>query len=296
MDQDITLRQRLVDNADEIGVVGGGTSLGGLREAHEQMMTQAITAYTNAQDELGSVSGRAARQRLETLKAKIGILQTASTGQAGDYPAMAADSPPSADRAAAAPTGGSGAESPEELMQAMQDATDLETIMDLSLNLTYIDLQTPAHRQLYEAMAGANRATLELERALQESFGTGLMDQFGAAAAGQGLPGASGVSADDLASAEFSLGEISGNSGSILIAAGGETTEVGLVRINGRWFVDGTDEFNALTAMAGDPGMMMQAVQSVGAATGEMTRRVRAGEFSTIEEVMMAFGQAMQGQ
>jgi hypothetical protein len=79
----------------------------------------------------------------------------------------------------------------------------------------------------------------------------------------------------------------------------GAPQPVGLIRINGMWYVDGTAQFDAQIAQAGamgiDEAAMLQLVQGQGAAIGAVTSRVNAGEFSSPPEVMMALGEAMQG-
>jgi hypothetical protein len=304
LEQDIALRVRLDDHADALGDVGastgGGHSQASLREAHQGATEQAIAAYANAQDVFGQVSGRAARSRLEALKTKISMLQAAAAGQPVVPTPAAGDGPGPADRRdagpdSAGPTPSGGAESPQALVEALRNATDLEALSEFSLRLTHIEFQTPEHQQLHEAMTSANRAMLELEKALKEQFGRGLMDQLGAAG-GQGMMGPGGFDPAALGAADISLGEVSGDRGTMTITAGGQTKEAALIRISGRWYMDGTDDFNTLAAMAGDQTMLLQTLRSAEAAVGDLNRRVRAGEFTSPQEVMMALGQAVQGQ
>jgi hypothetical protein len=297
LEQGITLRRRLTNNADALaGVTGADTPPARLQEAHAEATGQAIAAYTNAQDVLGQVAGRTARLRLEALKAKISVLQAASSGQTVDFSAVAGDSPSPAGPRRPSPTPGGGVETPQALVDALRNATGVQALAEFNLSLTHIEFQTPAHQQIYEAMNAANRAMLELEQALQEKLGSGLMDQFGGGG-GQGMTGGpAGFDAGALGTAEINLGEVSGNRGSMTVSTGDQAREIGLIRINGRWYVDGTEDFNTLVAMAGDQAMLLQTLQSMGTATVDLSRRVRAGELASIQEVMMALGQAMQGQ
>ncbi|MHC5005984.1 MAG: hypothetical protein ACYTGF_01345 [Planctomycetota bacterium] len=277
LEQDITLRQRLADNTTALGGSGAGSSLAGLREAHKEAMSQAITAYGSAQEALEQVSGRSARSRLEALKADISLLQTAASGQAVDLSGAAGgDSPAREGRPSPAPASGSGgANSPQALIEALQGATDLESFTGIQLDLTHIELKTPVARQIYDASIVAGRAMAELDKAMREKLGSGLDTP------------------------EVSLGEVSGDRGTMTVTMFGAPQPVGLIRINGMWYVDGTAQFDAQIAQAGamgiDEAAMLQLVQGQGAAIGAVTSRVNAGEFSSPPEVMMALGEAMQG-
>jgi hypothetical protein len=259
-------------------------------------MSQAIAAYGNAQEVLDQVSGRSARSRLEALKTNVSLLQTAASGQAVDFSAAASGSPKRNGRRSPdpAPSSSGGAESPQALVDTLRNATDLEALSDFNITYTHVEFQTPAHQELYEAMNAANRAMLELEKTLQAKFGSGLMDQM-AGAGGQGMMGAGGFDPASMGSADISVGEVSGNRGTMTVAAGGGSQEIPLVRINGRWFVDGTEDFNTLAAMANSQPAMMQTLMSMGTIAADLSRRVNADEFSSPQEVMMALGQAMQG-
>jgi hypothetical protein len=296
LQQQFALRQRLADNADALGGIDGlDTSPAALGDAQEEATAQAIDAYKSAQDMLGRVSGRTSRLQLEALKAKIGALEAASSGQAVDFAAVASDGPAPGGPRSPAPKPGGGAETPQALVDALRSATGYQALAEYSRTLTHIDFQTPAHQQIYEAMNDANRTMLELDAALIEQFGSGLMDMLGAGS-GMGMAGPGGIGADALSAAQISLGDVSGNRGSMTVSTGDQTREIDLIRVNGRWYVDGTEDFNNLVAMTGDPTMLLQMLKSMATATGELKGRVRAGEFGSIQDVMAAFGQAMQGQ
>jgi hypothetical protein len=240
-------------------------------------VSQAIAAYGNAQEVLEQVSGRSARGRLEALKANVSLLQTAAAGQAVDYSAAASGSPARAGRQSPAPApGGGGARSPQALVDGLQSATDLDSFTRIQIDLTHIELKTPVARQIYDASIAAGHAMVELDRAMREKLGSGI-----------DAPG-------------VSLGEVSGDRGTMTMTVFGAPQQVGLIRINGMWYVDGTAQFEAQVAQAGAMGMdqaaMLQLVQGQSAAIGAVTRRVNAGEFSSVPEAMTALGQAMQGQ
>ncbi|MHC4080341.1 MAG: coiled-coil domain-containing protein [Planctomycetota bacterium] len=278
LEQDIALGRRLSSHADALGgVAGGATSLTELRQAHEEATGKAIAAYANAQEVLEQVSGRTARSRLEALKANVSLLQAAASGQAVAVAAVpdSGDQGPPVDSPGASPTV-DGAESAEALVEALQNATDLESFTDIQIDLTHIELKTPVARQIYDASIAAGRALVELDKAMRENLGSG----FDAPA--------------------VSLGQVSGDRGTMTVTMFGAPQPLGLIRLNGMWYVDGTAQFDAQVAQAGAMGMdqaaMLQLVQGQGAAIGEVTGRVRAGEFGSVQEAMMALGQAMQGQ
>ncbi|MHC4128532.1 MAG: coiled-coil domain-containing protein [Planctomycetota bacterium] len=271
LDQDIALRQRLADHAGALGSVvaspGADASLASLREAHRGAMAQAADAYRNAQDVLGQVSGRTARRRLEALRARMSALleeePPPATPEVGRRPSAAEAPAPTAD----------GAASPEALVQALRNAGDLESFTDIQLNLTHIEIETQIAGEIYEASADANRAMVELDTAMQEKLGGGL-----------GLP-------------EVSLGQVSGDRAAITITVLGQPRPLELIRIDGMWYVDATDQFNAQIAQAAAMGLDETAVltmaQTQAAAIREVVGRVRAGEFSSVPETLGALGQAI---
>jgi hypothetical protein len=300
LEQDIAVRQRLAENAGALGGVAGvGSSLAGLQEAHKETMSKAIAAYGNAQEALEQVSGRSARGRLEKLKANVSLLQTAASGHTVDFSAAAGDRPARSGGGSSAPApapSSGGAESPQALVDTLRNATDIAALSEFNLSYTHVEFNSPADQELYASIADANRAMLELETALQAKFGSGLMD-MGGAAGGQSMMGASGFDPEDLGSTDISIGEVSGDRATMIVDLGdGQSQETQLVRVNGRWFLDGTEQFNTLAAMAGSQPMMMDTLKSMGGIAADLIRRVNADEFSSMQEVMMAFGQATQGQ
>ena len=100
-----------------------------------------------------------------------------------------------------------------------------------------------------------------------------------------------------LGEAQIGLGDISGNRGTILVNGAGGQQEVAIVRIAGRWYFDGVAEFAAMKQFAEQQGMSMDMMksmsESIRRAMRTLAARVRAGEFSSAQEVLMALGQAM---
>jgi hypothetical protein len=295
LQQDIALRQRLAANEDVLGSADADvmTALGA---AHDEAVSEALDAYTDAKGLLDQVAGRAARRRLEALKMKVQALEAATSGQAVDVAALTKDLPQATAAAGDDASGStsSGAESPDALLAALQSASDLASFLHIASDLTHIEFKTPAQRSFYQAFIASNRAMVELDQAVQEKFGTGLLDQIGGAG-GQNLMG---LDPSELGSIEYGLGEISGNHGTITVTKkDGATDEIKLIRVNGRWFLDGTDKFGEMTAPSGPAAEMVNTmIAGMQATTGvaqDFTRRVGAGEFNSTQEVLVAFGQAM---
>ena len=72
--------------------------------------------------------------------------------------------------------------------------------------------------------------------------------------------------------------------------------QMSLIRAEGRWYVDGTDLARALlTAAVVDPKTTAM-MQNAGRVSSDLARRVRAGEFASVQEAMMAMGEAMMPQ
>ena len=275
------------------------------RTAHADAREKAKNAYTSAQGQLGRVTGRGAGPQLEALKQDV---QTAISALSGEAVDLTPAPTPRAPRSRARGPLGAGADSPEALLAAINQADSLESMTNLFLELTYVKFRNSAERELYSIMATSARASLKLEQALQERFGTGLMelgqaawgggaDMFGGQQAGFGFDGAQAQDAR--------LGDVAGDNGTILVTSGGQTDRIPIIRVNGRWYLDGTTASGA-PAMGGEGAQEMQAAaaqmiktvmqESIGN-LNDLTNRIRAGEFASIDQVqeaLAAFAQQMQ--
>ena len=123
----------------------------------------------------------------------------------------------------------------------------------------------------------------------QAAWGGGA-DMFGQAA-GFGLGSTQGQNAR--------LGDVAGDNGTIIVTSAGQTDRVPIIRVNGRWYLDGTTASDDGLATMGDEGaeMLKTIMQDSISSLNDLTNRIRAGEFTSIEQVQEAltgFTQQMQ--
>ena len=300
----LRLRRRLDDASEALGDVSSGlTSTESLRQKQNKAQQQAVAAYTEALETLGTVRGRAARRQLESLKANITLLQSAAAGEEINYGASAGNRAHPAGPARPGSGAAGGAESPEALVDAFMAARgDPSAGGRLFLELTYIETRTPSDRKLYESMIETTRAHTDLEQTLKDQFGTTLASYVaelgGAALAGAGWTDFLATVAD-----EVKLGEVSGSAGEMIVSISGVEKPVPLKRVNGRWFIDGSDILQRVKAMVGplvaaaegqSPVDMVVAIGRIQTSVSEdFSRRVRAGEFTSFNAFFSAYQTAL---
>ncbi len=242
------------------------------REAHREQLSKAAEAYRNAVNELGRVSGRTARQRLEALKVSTSSLET---GDVVEEPLPSAAPARRTGRPArSAPTTGAGAESPEALMAAMQEDTN-------PVDLYYFGNVTPQQAGMVDLFKASETTKAALVAALRERFA----DEIATA---------DGSVLGSMASVNLSLTAVEGDEGTLIRSVGGIEIPVKIVSIDGRWYVDATSSIaeaaDQATALGQDPADLMR---SFNAFMGDLTGRIEAGEFNSLQEVDMAFMQAL---
>ena len=283
------------------------TQLNAARTARSDARREAEKAYTNAHEQLDQITGRAAGPQLETLKQNVQRAISALSGRPVDLTAApTAPTRSRAGRSSGSSQIGAGADSPQALVTAINQADDLESAGNLFLELTYISFNTASEREMHSIIAGAMRASLDLERALQEKFGTGLME-FGQ----QGLGGAGmfdqtsgfGLGAPGQ---DAKLGDVAGDHGTILVTSANQTEPMPIIRVNGRWFLDGSTDAGEMPGIGGEGNeemeafaaammeMMTTVMQEAIGSYNELTRRVRAGDFASIDDVLQAVAELEQ--
>lgn len=287
----IALGRRL-DQTPASAIGAGGLSTADLESAHQEALRKAREAYGNARETLKSVSGRTARAELDRLNANLDRL-LAST--AADTPPPDAPAPPARGGGEPAPTAsggeadGNGAATPADLVAAIGAAGDLEAQTALAARYTHVDVETREQQDLWTAISESSRASAELDGAIRNAFGTGLVEL-----GGQMM----GVSSDLAGVDAAELGQVDGDRGTIRVTAQGQSEDLPIVRVAGRWYIDATEQFAAVAEQLGasDPLSSVQAtafIQSITEAMSGLTKRVGGGEFATAQEVMVALGQAM---
>jgi len=219
------------------------------------------------------VSGRTARQRLETLKMSTSQLETGDVVE--ETRPSAAPRPAARPSRHAEPTGG-GAESPEALMAAMQDESYANPV-----DLFYFGNLTPAQARMVEGFKAAESTKLKLVAALRERF------------AGE-LATADGSLMAAFAHRDVSMGAVEGDKGTLIQSVSGMEIPVEIVAIHGRWYIDASSSMVESASQATALGLnAAELVASMTRFMRELTDRIEAGEFGTLQEVDMAFMQAL---
>ncbi len=138
------------------------------------------------------------------------------------------------------------------------------------------------------------RAGFALEDAIQEQFGTSMSDAAGPSGTSMG-------SSFDLNAINegLALGKVSEDRGEIIVGAG-DRQPIELIRVNGKWYFDGTAMFQMAAAQAAQMGLDGATfLDTMSGAMNGVAQRVRAGEFASMQDAMtamiMAMQQAMQG-
>ncbi len=290
----------LLDRVQESGGALGSASMvsaqvTAARTAHADARDNAKNAYTSAQDQLGRVTGRSAGPQLQALKQDVQTAISALSGETVDLTPAPTPRAPRSRPPAPSDSLGAGAESPEALIVAFNQTPSFETMANLFLELTYKRFRSPAERELYSINLATFRAMRQLNQAVQERFGTTLgggSDIFGQAAAF----GFGGTHTRDAR-----LGDVAGDNGTILVTAGGQTDPMPIIRVNGRWYIDLTTASGDGPAMGSEDAQMLQMFKTIAQDSlshiNDLTIGVRAGEFTSIDEVqeaMAAFEQQMQ--
>ena len=262
---------RLMERVAEV-TGAAASSVDTVREAHREQLSKAAEAYKNAGSELGRVSGRTARQRLEALKMTTSSLEVVEEPRPSATPPRRG-APPSGHAAAT----GAGAESPEALMAAMLN----ESYAD-PLDLFYFGNLTPAQARLVDAFKASERTEVKLVAALRERFADELATADGSLLA-------------SIASLDLSMGAVESDRGTLNRSISGMEVPVEIVAIDGLWYIDASstmaESASQAAALGQSPADLMA---SLTAFMRELTGRIEAGEFSSLQEVDMAFMQALQ--
>ena len=94
------------------------------------------------------------------------------------------------------------------------------------------------------------------------------------------------------------LGDVDGENGTILVTSDGQTDRIPIIRVNGRWYLNGTTASGDVPAMGGESAQIVKtAMQDSINNINDLTIAVRAGEFTSIDQVqaaLAAFAQQMQ--
>ncbi len=174
------------------------------------------------------------------------------------------------------------------LLEVLRNAEDLASLAGANMDLTYVRIESPEAKRLYEAITDSTRAMLELDKAIQDAFGTGLMEAAGDVMGSVGvMPGLHG--------AQLELVDVTEDAAAIVATStDGQAEKIPLIRLDGRWFLDGTQQFNLVTEQMGTGPVSVEYVQTLANAMRDLANRVQAGEFQSLQAALMALGQTLQ--
>ncbi len=149
------------------------------------------------------------------------------------------------------------------------------------LDLFYFGNLTPAQARLVDAFKAGQSTQVKLVAALRERFADELATADGSVLA-------------SIANRNVSMGAVEGDKGTLIQSVGGLEVPVEIVAIHGRWYVDASSTMAESASRAAALGQSpAELIASVTAFMGELTGRIEAGEFGTLQEVDMAFMQAL---
>ena len=150
------------------------------------------------------------------------------------------------------------------------------------LDLFYFGNVTPAQARLVDAFKASESTEVKLIAALRERFADELATADGSLLA-------------SIASLDLSMGVVEGDRGTLNRSISGMVVPVEIVAIDGLWYIDASstmaESASQAAALGQSPADLMA---SLTAFMRELTGRIEAGEFSSLQEIDMAFMQALQ--
>jgi len=293
--EQVAMLQKLVAAGEAVGSTEQYNSdLQSLTETYQSTIEQAKAAYQSALDASNQVRGASAELadmqsgiNAALAKLKGEQLPTASAGAAGS-----------------GSTGqlihGDGAESPEQLVSllrrvgggAQPELTDVALLMDSFV----IETTDQGMVQVFTTVRDMVSAAAELDAALNNQFGQGVMDIPQMQAMGGMMP-----TGNDLPEAVELQAQSDDRAEALATKPDGSTQTIRMRRIDGRWFIEPTEDMRqGMTPGGGAEAQMaqqmmqgmMNMLKGIGQLMTNMAQRVRAGEFNSFQQ----FTQAMQQQ
>ncbi len=162
-------------------------------------------------------------------------------------------------------------------MAAMQDESNPNP-----LNLFYFGNVTPTQAGLVNAFKAARAAEVQMSVALRRRFADELASAMDSSVA-------------SMISQEMSVGTIEGDRGTINHSIGGMDVPIEILAVDGRWFVDGSAAMTVTASMAVAMGQDLPGLlTTLTPVMREMTRRIKSGELASLEDVGLAFMEALQ--
>lgn len=258
-------------------------------DQHETLIGQAKAAYAEAKESLDMITG-AAGQQVASYRQNLEMLRSAMEGDAVDVwqrdtrqpSGSSGDSAPQPSALTTDATGGF--ESAEALVRFLRRMDETSTD-DIERMISATHAESPIGRAYTGMMNSMTRGMAELFSAVEQQFGAAAMSQLSALGGGTGF--------EDIEIVEQSETRASARHTPI---PGMPEGTVELINLDGRWFIDG-DSLGGEEMGGQEMGLAMleQMEQAITQQMSALTRRVKDGEFASIEEFMREMMQAMQG-
>ncbi len=282
--------------------------------ARDEALRQGAEAYTSARELLDQVNLRGARGDLDALKKGLDEALQALTAKPREVTQPpAARARPASGGAGATAGLGPGAASPEELVAALRGVAEAKSVAQIATVLDYVHVRLDDRmgREGFALARDVLGAGAELDSALLEAFGKGLIDlagEFEPPADAPGVPPGpipdfGSFSPAEMRPSSIDLGEVSGDRGEIIVTMqDGSTEPAGIVQVNGRWFIASAEE----EASPGGPspeevGKVMAMLQMFKPVIEQgldlcrrLAQRTRGGEFAALEDFKQAFASEFQ--
>ncbi|MBX3376103.1 MAG: hypothetical protein KF678_03770 [Phycisphaeraceae bacterium] len=255
------------------------------KAAMKETLDAAFEAYKEASEAYNSSgAGGEASKQVDKITRKLRDLVKLAGGDGEMISVREAEAPadPGAGEVAAGVATETG--TPQATLQALIDAQksgDFDPVMDLFMT------GSDAERQTLRAVLGLAPKWKRFDEACKAKFGQTFTEFASRMGGGMGGMGAmdGGMGLEQVASAADIPVQVSGDTATASVPGGAPMT---LHLRDGKWLID----MSPVMAQVGPMGGMMAGMTS---AVEALTRDVEAGKFQSFEQLMMAFGQRMQG-
>lgn len=251
-----------------------------IAQAQQAAIEQAKQAYSAAQELITQVSSRidpaqveALARSLERAVASVGgaPIPTESTSEAPTPTEGSTEPPISTDFASA-----------EELQAFLENLP--QSVEGMKATVGVLHASTPEGERLLNATTNTINALAKIDAATKAKFNKSITDSLGGMGASMSSPLPSLENATIVEQTEDKI--------VYQIGAEGESRQIAMRKIDGRWVLS-VDELAA--GMAEQFPMMEQMASSLATAADSIVQRIESGQIKSMQEVMMAFGQAMMG-
>jgi hypothetical protein len=259
-------------------------------DQRETLIAQAKDAMRQATDTLGMVGGTAAQQYRQNVEMLLSAMEGEQVDAwQRDVPRDAATDREARPAAPGAASTGAGFDSADALIAFLRGMDGMDSA-DVERMINAIHAESRLAVAYKNMMSSMMRSSANLMAAVEDQFGAAAVDQIEQAAAGMG--GATAF--DNISVIEQTDTRVTARYQAVP-GMPDETME--LVNVGGEWFIDGDSLIDQQMVQPGmeDASVMMleQMSSAMGQQINELTQRVRAGEFASVEQFMQAMMQAI---